>query len=46
MPGVTEEIATKVDAEVGDAPVVGLIAHVSIPSQVGWRIIDPHRRPF
>ena len=40
MPGVTEEMATKVDAEVGDAPVAGLIAHVSGPTAVGWRIID------
>ena len=40
MPGVTEEMATKVDREVGDAPVVGLVAHVSGPTAAGWRIID------
>jgi hypothetical protein len=40
MPGVTEEMATRVDAGVGDAPVAGLVAHVSGPTAVGWRIID------
>lgn len=40
MPGVTEEIATKVDKEVGDAPISGLVAHVSGPTAMGWRIID------
>lgn len=40
MPGVTEEMATRVDSEVGEAPVAGLIAHVSGPSPTGWRIID------
>ena len=40
MPGVTEEMATRVDTEVGGAPVNGLIAHVSGPTQNGWRIID------
>jgi hypothetical protein len=40
MPGVTEEMATRVEAEVGEAPVPGLVAHVSGPSQTGWRIID------
>jgi hypothetical protein len=40
MPGVTEEMATRVDAEVGEAPVAGLVAHVSGPTPVGWRIID------
>ncbi len=40
MPGVTEEMTRKVDAEVGEAPVTGLIAHVSGPTEVGWRIID------
>jgi hypothetical protein len=40
MPGVTEEMATRVDSEVGDARVPGLIAHVSGPTAVGWRIID------
>jgi hypothetical protein len=40
MPGVTEEMATKVDAEVGEAPVAGLIAHVAGPTEAGWRIID------
>ena len=33
-------MATKVDREVGDAPVVGLVAHVSGPTAAGWRIID------
>ena len=40
MPGVTEEMATRVDAEVGEAPVAGLVAQVSGPTAVGWRIID------
>jgi hypothetical protein len=40
MPGVTEEMAKKVDAEVGKTPVAGLIAHVAGPTEVGWRIID------
>ncbi len=40
MPGVTEETATRVDREVGTAPIVGLVAHVSGPTAVGWRIID------
>jgi hypothetical protein len=40
MPGVTEEMASKVDAEVGAAPVPGLIAHVAGPTPDGWRIID------
>jgi hypothetical protein len=40
MPGVNEEMATRVDAAVGDAPVPGLVAHVSGPTAVGWRIID------
>jgi hypothetical protein len=40
MPGVNEEMATKVNKEVGEAPVAGLIAHVGGPTAVGWRIID------
>jgi hypothetical protein len=40
MQGVTEEMATRVDKEVGEAPVAGLVAHVSGPTAVGWRIID------
>jgi hypothetical protein len=40
MPGITEEMAAKVDAEVGEAPVAGLIAHVAGPTEIGWRIID------
>jgi len=40
MPGVTEEMATSVDKEVGEAPVAGLVAHVSGPRENGWRIID------
>jgi hypothetical protein len=40
MPGVTEETAKKVDQEVGDAPIAGLVAHVSGPTATGWRIID------
>jgi hypothetical protein len=40
MPGVTEAMATRVDAEVGSATPAGLIAHVSGPSSDGWRIID------
>jgi hypothetical protein len=40
MPGVTEEMATSVEKEVGEAPVAGLVAHVSGPTAVGWRIID------
>jgi hypothetical protein len=40
MPGLTEEMATKVDAQVGQAPIPGLIAHVAGPTEVGWRIID------
>ena len=40
MPGVTEEMATSVDKEVGEAPVAGLVAHVSGPTENGWRIID------
>ena len=28
------------EKEVGDAPVAGLVVHVSGPSEVGWRIID------
>jgi hypothetical protein len=40
MPGVTPEMAAKVDAEVGDSPISGLVAHVSGPSEVGWRIVD------
>jgi hypothetical protein len=40
MPGVSEEMATRVEAEVGSAPIAGLIAHVSGPSAIGWRIID------
>ena len=37
---VTEEMATKVETEVGKAPVAGLVAHVSGPTATGWRIID------
>ena len=40
MPEVTEEMATKVETEVGKAPVAGLVAHVSGPTATGWRIID------
>jgi hypothetical protein len=40
MPGVTEEMATRVEKEVGDAPIAGLVAHVSGLTSVGWRIID------
>src|SRR3954452_11841154 len=40
MPGVTEETSARVDAEVGDAPVPGLIAHVAGPMRGGWRIVD------
>jgi hypothetical protein len=40
MPGVTKEMATKVDTAIGDAPIAGLVAHVSGPTEVGWRIID------
>ncbi len=40
MPGVTEEMATRVEAEVGADPIAGLVAHVSGPTANGWRIID------
>jgi hypothetical protein len=40
MPGATEEMAARVDDGVGLAPIAGLVAHVSGPSQTGWRIID------
>jgi hypothetical protein len=40
MPGVTKEMATKVERQIGDDPVAGLVAHVSGPTEVGWRIID------
>jgi hypothetical protein len=40
MPEVNEEMATRVETEVGEAPVAGLVAHVSGPSATGWRIID------
>jgi hypothetical protein len=40
MPGVGEEMATRVEVEVGEAPIAGLVAHVSGPSPTGWRIID------
>ncbi len=40
MPGVTKEMATRVEAEVGEAPVAGLVAHVSARTASGWRIID------
>jgi hypothetical protein len=40
MPGVTAETAARVEVEVGEAPVAGLIAHVSGPTTGGWRIID------
>jgi hypothetical protein len=40
MPGVTEAMTVRVDEEVGSAPVPGLVAHVSGPSNDGWRIID------
>lgn len=40
MPGVTEEMAGRVDRAVGPEPIAGLVAHVSGPSQTGWRIID------
>ena len=40
MPGVTEEMNARVTAGVGDEAIPGLIAHVSGPSENGWRIID------
>jgi hypothetical protein len=40
MPGVTEEMAARVESEVGGTPVPGLIAHVGGPTARGWRIID------
>jgi len=40
MPRVTEELATRVEREVCDAPISGLVAHVSGPTTGGWRIID------
>src|ERR1700712_1213322 len=40
LPGVTEEMTAPIEAEVGDAPIEGLIAHVSGPMHGGWRIID------
>jgi hypothetical protein len=40
MPGVTEEMTTRVESEVGNAHVAGLVAHVSGPTATGWRIID------
>jgi hypothetical protein len=40
MPGITEAMETKVEMEVGQAPVPGLVAHVSGPTPDGWRIID------
>ena len=40
MPGVTEEQARLVEAEVGTEPVEGCVAHVSGPYDGGWRIID------
>ncbi|HSP36864.1 MAG TPA: hypothetical protein VLR26_03840 [Frankiaceae bacterium] len=40
LPGVTEEMTARIEAEVGDAPIEGLIAHVAGPMRGGWRIID------
>jgi hypothetical protein len=40
MPGVSEEMVSRVEKEVGEVPVAGLIAHVSGPTGTGWRIID------
>jgi hypothetical protein len=40
MPGVSEEMLARVDAEVGEAPISGLIAHVCGPTEDGCRIID------
>jgi hypothetical protein len=40
MPGVSEEVATRVEAQIGQEPVPGLVAHVAGPTPVGWRIID------
>jgi hypothetical protein len=40
MPGVSEEVATRVEAQIGPQPIAGLVAHVAGPTSVGWRIID------
>jgi hypothetical protein len=40
MPGISKEMATKVEAQIGDAPVAGLVAHVAGPTASGWRVID------
>jgi hypothetical protein len=40
MPGITKEMASGVEAAIGDAPVAGLVAHVAGPTASGWRIID------
>jgi hypothetical protein len=40
LPGVSEEMIAAVEAEVGEAPTNGLLAHVSGPMAGGWRIID------
>jgi hypothetical protein len=40
MPGVTVDMVARVEAEVGGAPISGLVAHVSGPTENGWRVID------
>ena len=40
MPGFDEASQHRLDAELGDAPIPGLIAHVSGPMPGGWRIVD------
>jgi hypothetical protein len=40
MPGVTEEMAERVQAEIGEPLADGVIAHVAGPVRGGWRIID------
>jgi hypothetical protein len=40
MPGTDEAGQRRVDAELGDEPIPGLVAHVSGPMPGGWRVID------
>jgi quinol monooxygenase YgiN len=40
LPGVTEDLAGQIEAELGTGLPEGCIAHVAGPYDGGWRIVD------
>jgi quinol monooxygenase YgiN len=40
LPGITEDVARRIEDEIGRETVDGCVAHVAGPYDGGWRIID------